>query len=76
MGWVVLVERLAEEAYAPLYTSFSARPCCFCSGSAWLGWRMLLMGRRVVRPVEMLAPGRGADRRRGAAVPARRPHRG
>ena len=57
LGWVVLVERLAEEAYAPLYTSLLRTATLFLLGLGMAGLANVLMGRRVVRPIEILRQG-------------------
>jgi signal transduction histidine kinase len=59
LGWAVLVERPAAEAYAPLYASILRTSVLLLLGLGMAVLASLLIGRRVVRPVEIL--------RRGAA---------
>ncbi|MFQ5932426.1 MAG: cache domain-containing protein, partial [Nitrospiraceae bacterium] len=59
LGWAVLVERPAGEAYAPLYTSILRSSVLLLLGFGMALLASLLIGRRVVRPVGVL--------RRGAA---------
>ena len=57
LGWVVLVERLAREAYAPLYRSLLRTAGFFMLGLGLAGLVRVLIHRRVVRPVEVLRQG-------------------
>jgi signal transduction histidine kinase len=59
LGWAVLVERPAAEAYSPLYASILRTSILLLLGLGLAVVASLLIGRRVVRPVELL--------RRGAA---------
>jgi len=59
LGWAVLVERPAGEAYAPLYTSILRSSVLLLLGFGMALLASLFIGRRVVRPVGVL--------RRGAA---------
>ena len=59
LGWAVLVERPADEAYAPLYASILRSSVLLLLGFGIALLASLLIGRRVVRPVGVL--------RRGAA---------
>ena len=57
VGWAVLVERLAREAYAPLYRSLLRTAVLFLLGLGLAGLVRWQMQRRVVRPVEALRQG-------------------
>jgi len=57
VGWVVIVERSAREAYAPLYRSLLRTALLFLLGLGLAGLVRLQMHRRVVRPVEVLRQG-------------------
>jgi signal transduction histidine kinase len=59
LGWAVVVERPAAEAYAPLYASILRTSILLLLGLGMALLASLLIGRRVVRPMEFL--------RRGAA---------
>lgn len=59
LGWAVLVERPAGEAYAPLYASVLRTSILLFVGLGMAVLASLLIGRRVVRPLAIL--------RRGAA---------
>ena len=59
LGWAVLIERPVSEAYAPLYASTLRTLILLLAGLGMAGWASFLIGRRVVRPIEIL--------RRGAA---------
>jgi signal transduction histidine kinase len=59
LGWAVLVERPAAEAYAPLYASIFRTSILLLVGLGMAVVASLLIGRRVVRPLAIL--------RRGAA---------
>jgi HAMP domain-containing protein len=59
LGWAVLVERPASEAYAPLYGSILRTSVLLLVGLGMSVLASLLIGHRVVRPLEVL--------RRGAA---------
>src|SRR5919108_2957626 len=67
VGWVVMVERLAQEAYAPLYRSLLRTALLFLPGLGLAGLVRILIHRRVVRPVEVLR--QGAARAGGGVVP-------
>lgn len=57
LGWAVLVERLATEAYAPVYASVVRTACL---GAVSLGVALLaslVLSRRVVRPLAQLQEG-------------------
>jgi signal transduction histidine kinase len=60
LGWAVLVERPASEAYAPLYASVRRTAVLLLVGLGMAGLASLLISRRVVRPVQVLQ--RGAAR--------------
>ncbi len=64
LGWAVLVERPAAEAYSPLYASILRTSILFLLGLGMAIVASLLIGRRVVRPVELLRAGCGPHRRR------------
>ena len=57
VGWAVIVERLAREAYAPLYRSLLRTAVLFLLGLGLAGLVSWQMHRRVVRPVEALRQG-------------------
>jgi signal transduction histidine kinase len=57
LGWAVLVERTAAEAYAPLYASIRRTVVLLLVGLAMATVASLLIGRRVVRPVQILRQG-------------------
>ncbi|MFQ5790942.1 MAG: ATP-binding protein, partial [Acidobacteriota bacterium] len=57
LGWAVLVERPAAEAYAPLYASILRSSVLLLLGFGMAVLASLLIGRRVVRPVEVLRQG-------------------
>ncbi|HSF32950.1 MAG TPA: GAF domain-containing protein [Candidatus Tectomicrobia bacterium] len=59
LGWALLVERPASEAYAPLYASILRTSVLLLLGLGMAVLASFLIGRRVVRPVQIL--------RRGAA---------
>jgi signal transduction histidine kinase len=57
LGWAVLVERPAAEAYSPLYASILRTSILLLLGLGLAVVASLLIGRRVVRPVEILRQG-------------------
>jgi signal transduction histidine kinase len=57
LGWAVLVERPAAEAYSPLYASILRTSILLLLGLGMAILASLLIGRRVVRPVEILRQG-------------------
>jgi signal transduction histidine kinase len=57
LGWAVLVERSAAEAYAPLYASIRRTAILLLVGLGMAVLASLLIGRRVVRPVQTLRQG-------------------
>jgi signal transduction histidine kinase len=57
LGWAVLVERSAAEAYAPLYASMRRTAMLLLLGLGMAMLASLLIGRRVVRPVQILRQG-------------------
>lgn len=57
LGWMVLVERLAAEAYAPLYSSLVRGGVLLLIGMGIAVLASLLIGFRVVRPLEALREG-------------------
>jgi two-component system, NtrC family, sensor kinase len=57
VGWTVIVERSAREAYAPLYRSLLRTAVLCLLGLGLAGLVRLQMHRRVVRPVEVLRQG-------------------
>jgi len=57
LGWAVLVERPAGEAYAPLYSSMLRTAILLLLGLGFAILASLLIGRRVVRPVQVLREG-------------------
>jgi signal transduction histidine kinase len=59
LGWAVLIERPVSEAYAPLYASTLRTSLLLLLGLGMAVMASYVIGRRVVRPIEIL--------RRGAA---------
>jgi signal transduction histidine kinase len=57
LGWAVLVERPAGEAYAPLYASTLRTSVLLLVGLGMAVLASLLIARRVLRPVEALRQG-------------------
>ena len=57
LGWAVLVERTAAEAYAPLYGSMLRTAILLLIGLGMAVLASFLIGRRVVRPVQVLRLG-------------------
>ncbi len=57
LEWAVLVERLAEEAYAPLYASLTRTVALLFVGLGMAVLASLLIGVRVVRPLQKLRQG-------------------
>jgi signal transduction histidine kinase len=57
VGWAVIVERLAREAYAPLYRSLLRTAALFLLVLGIAGLVRVVIHRRVVRPVEVLRQG-------------------
>src|SRR5713101_250094 len=57
LGWAVLVERPTDEAYAPLYASILRTSVLLLLGLGMATLASLLIGRRVVRPGEVLRQG-------------------
>lgn len=57
LGWAVIVERLADEAYAPLYASMLRTAILLLLGLGMAVVASLLIGRRVVRPLAVLRQG-------------------
>jgi signal transduction histidine kinase len=57
LGWAVLVERSASEAYAPLYASLRRTAVLLLVGLGMAVVASLLIGRRVVRPLQTLREG-------------------
>jgi len=57
LGWAVLVERLASEAYAPLYGSMTRTAILLLLGLGLAGVASFLIVRRVVQPVQVLREG-------------------
>jgi signal transduction histidine kinase len=57
LGWAVVVERPAAEAYAPLYASILRTSILLMIGLGMAVLASLLIGRRVVRPVQILRQG-------------------
>ena len=57
LGWAVLVERLAGEAYAPLYASMLRTAILLLLGLGLAGLASFLISQRVVRPVQVLKEG-------------------
>jgi signal transduction histidine kinase len=57
LGWAVLLERPAAEAYAPLYASILRTGILLLMGLGMAVLASLLIGRRVVRPLAFLQHG-------------------
>jgi two-component system, NtrC family, sensor kinase len=57
LGWAVIVERSADEAYAPLYSSMLRTAILLLLGLGMAVVASLLIGRRVVRPLAALRQG-------------------
>lgn len=57
LGWIVFVERTAEEAYAPLYRSLLRTAVLLFLGLGVAVVASVVISRRVVRPVEQLRQG-------------------
>jgi signal transduction histidine kinase len=57
LGWVVMAERLTEEAYAPLYASLLRLELLLLFGVGMAGLASWLIERRVLKPVEALRQG-------------------
>lgn len=57
LGWAVLVERPASEANAPLYASMFRTSLLLIVGLGLAVFASLLIGRRVLRPVQTLREG-------------------
>jgi signal transduction histidine kinase len=57
LGWAVLLERPAAEAYAPLYASILRTGILLLMGLGMAVLASLLIGRRVVRPLALLQHG-------------------
>jgi signal transduction histidine kinase len=57
LGWVVIVERLRNEAYAPLYASLLRLGLLLLVGLGLAGLVSWLIVRRVMRPLESLREG-------------------
>ena len=57
LGWAVLVERLVVEAYAPLYASLTRTAALLFVGLGMAVLASLLIGIRVVRPLQELRQG-------------------
>jgi signal transduction histidine kinase len=57
LGWAVLVERPADEAYAPLYASMRRMAILLLLGLGMAVLASVLISRRVVRPVQVLRQG-------------------
>jgi len=57
LGWAVLLERPAAEAYAPLYASIRRTGILLLVGLGMAVLASLLIGRRVVRPLALLQHG-------------------
>jgi len=57
LGWAVLLERPAAEAYAPLYASILRTGILLLVGLGMAVLASLLIGRRVVRPLTLLQQG-------------------
>jgi signal transduction histidine kinase len=60
LQWLVIVERPAEEAYAPLYAAMLRTSALLLVGFSMAVLASLFLGRRVVRPLEALR--RGVER--------------
>ena len=57
LGWAVVVERPTDEAYEPLYSSLLRTSMLLLIGLGMAGLASLLIGIRVVRPLEALRQG-------------------
>ena len=57
LGWAVLVERPADEAYAPLYSSLLRTGVLLLVGVGMAVLASLIIGLRVVRPLQALRQG-------------------
>ena len=57
LGWAVLVERLSNEAYAPLYGSMLRTAILLLLGLGLAVLGSYLISRRVVRPIQVLRKG-------------------
>ena len=57
LGWAVIVERSADEAYAPLYASMLRTAVLLLIGLGMAVVASFLIGRRVVRPLAALREG-------------------
>ena len=57
LGWSVIVERLASEAYAPLYASMLRTAVLLLLGLGIAMLASIFISRRVVRPIEVLRQG-------------------
>jgi len=57
LGWTVFVERMADEAYAPLYHSLLRTAVLLLVGLGAAVVASFVISRRVVRPVEQLRQG-------------------
>ena len=57
LGWAVLVERPVSEAYAPLYASVLRTSLLLLGGLGVAVLASLMIGRRVIRPVEKIREG-------------------
>jgi class 3 adenylate cyclase len=57
LGWLVLVERPATEAYGPLYSSLLRTGLLLLVGLGMAVLASLLIGLRVVRPLQLLRQG-------------------
>ena len=57
LGWAVLIERPVSEAYAPLYASTLRTSFLLLLGLGMAIFASYLIGRRVVRPMEVLRQG-------------------
>lgn len=57
LGWTVLVERPSAEAYAPLYSSLLRTSALLLVGLSIAVLASLLIGLRVVRPLQVLREG-------------------
>ena len=57
LGWAVLVERPTDEAYAPLYSSLLRTGALLLVGVGMAVLASLLIGLRVVRPLQALRQG-------------------
>ncbi|MFQ5684528.1 MAG: ATP-binding protein [Candidatus Binatia bacterium] len=57
LGWAVLVERPVSEVYAPLYSSVLRTSVLLLIGLGMAVLASLMIGRRVIRPVEKIREG-------------------